>query len=252
MVDDAPLSSAEIERYGRHIVMPEIGGAGQQALKRALVAVIGAGGLGSPVLAYLAAAGVGRLRIIDDDTVALSNLQRQILHGTGDIGRPKTASAAEAIAGLNPHVTVEPVNERITAANAGPLLTGADVVIDGSDSFATRTVVADAAERLGVPLVTGALGRFDGSVTVLHPAGATDGIPNPAWRDLFPQIPEDGTIPTCAQAGVLGALAGLVGSIQAIEAIKLVTGAGEPLVGRLLVIDALSMRMRIIGYRRAS
>ena len=252
MAHDAPLSPAEIERYGRHIVMPEIGGAGQQALKRACVAVVGAGGLGSPVLAYLAVAGVGRLRIIDDDSVSLSNLQRQILHGTGDVGRPKTDSAADAIAALNPHVAVETVATRLDRHNVRAVLDGADVVIDGSDNFATRSLVAAMAEEKGIALVTGALGRFDGSVTVLHPAGTTNGIANPRYRDLFPQVPDDGAIPTCAQAGVLGALAGLVGSIQAIEAIKLITGAGEPLIGRLLVIDALSMRMRIIGYARTS
>ncbi len=250
MDTDAALSSAEIERYGRHIIMPEIGGAGQQALKRSCVAVIGAGGLGSPVLAYLAAAGVGRLRIVDDDTVSRSNLQRQILHRTEDIGRAKTESAREAIVALNPHVKVEAIAERITTGNAIRMLTGADVVVDGSDNFATRLAVADAAEALAIPLVTGALGRFDGSVTVIHPASIHDGQPGPRYRDLFPQLPDDGAIPTCAQAGVLGALAGVVGSLQAIEAIKLITGAGEPLIGRLLAIDAFSMRFRTIGYRR--
>jgi molybdopterin/thiamine biosynthesis adenylyltransferase len=249
--DQDLLSSQELERYARHIVLAEIGGAGQQRLRRARVLVVGAGGLGAPVLQYLAAAGVGTLGIADDDTVSLSNLQRQVIHATGDIGRPKVESAAERVAALNPHVAVEPHRLRIDARNAESLIAAYDIVADGSDNFATRYIVADAAERAGRPLVTAAVGRFDGSLTVLKPFERdADGNANPSYRDLFPEAPPAGVVPSCAEAGVLGALTGVVGTLQALEVIKLITGAGEPLVGRLLLFDALGMRFETIAYRK--
>ncbi|WP_315919190.1 molybdopterin-synthase adenylyltransferase MoeB [Mesorhizobium sp. SP-1A] len=246
-----PLSDEELERYARHIVLPEIGGAGQQKLKRARVLVIGAGGLGAPVLAYLAAAGVGTLGIVDDDTVSLSNLQRQVIHGTNDIDRPKGESAAAAISRINPHVAVELHVLRLTAENAPALVAGYDLVIDGSDNFATRYAVADACAREGKPLVHAAVGRFDGSVTVLKPYEiGKDGRQNPSYRDLFPQEPPEGLVPSCAAAGIVGALVGVIGTIQAMEAIKLIAGIGEPLVGRLLLYDALSASFETIRYKR--
>jgi len=237
----------EIERYARHLVLAEVGGAGQQRLKRARVLVVGAGGLGSPVALYLAAAGIGTLGLVDDDAVSLSNLQRQILFSTGDVGRPKVEAGAEALRRLNPHVRVEPHGFRLDAGNADSLLSAYDVVADGSDNFATRYLVADRAKALSVPLVTAALGRFDGSVTVILP-----GAGHPSYRDLFPEPPPQGSIPTCAEAGILGAVAGVVGSLQALEVLKLVGGFGEPLVGRLLIYDALSQRFETIRYRRTA
>ncbi|WP_186387890.1 molybdopterin-synthase adenylyltransferase MoeB [Stappia sp. TSB10P1A] len=245
-----PLSPAELERYARHIVLQDVGGPGQQKLKAARVLVIGAGGLGAPVLQYLAAAGVGTLGIVDDDTVSLSNLQRQVIHDTDHLGEPKVASAAEAIARLNPHVKVEPHVARLTAMNALALISRYDLVIDGSDNFATRYLVSDACFFAGKPLVTGAVGRLDGSLTLLKPhEAAEDGTPNPTYRCLFPERPADGLLPTCAEAGVLGALTGIVGTLQAMEAIKEIAGFGEGLLGRLLLIDARSMRFETIRYR---
>ncbi|WEZ81854.1 molybdopterin-synthase adenylyltransferase MoeB [Rhizobium sp. 32-5/1] len=247
-----PLTSSEIERYARHIVLPEIGGAGQQALKAARVLVVGAGGLGAPVLQYLAAAGVGILGMVDDDTVSLSNLQRQVIHGTPDIGRSKVESAADAIGRLNPHVHLVAHGHRLDAGNAETLLAAYDIVVDGSDNFATRYLVADTAERLQVTLVTGAVGRFDGSLTVLQAwKQASDGRQNPGYRDLFPEPPPAGVVPSCAEVGVVGALTGVIGTLQAMEVIKLITGAGEPLVGRLMMYDALAARFETIRYRRA-
>ena len=245
-----PLSSQELERYARHIVLPEIGGPGQQKLKRARVLVVGAGGLGAPVLAYLAAAGVGTLGIVDDDAVSLSNLQRQIIHDTAGVGRAKVESAAEAIARINPHVTVETHRLRLDADNAGDLVAAYDLVVDGTDNFATRRVMADACAAARKPLVAAAISRFDGSVTVLMPyeTGA-DGRPNPSLRDLYPQEPPAGMVPSCAEAGVVGALAGVIGTLQAMEAIKLIAGIGEPLVGRLLLYDGLGARFETIRYR---
>lgn len=246
-----PLNSEEIQRYARHIILPEIGGAGQQALKSTRVLVIGAGGLGAPVLQYLAAAGIGTLGIVDDDTVSLSNLQRQVIHGTPDIGRPKTDSAAAFIARINPHVAVIQHGVRLDASNAETLLSGYDIVVDGSDNFDTRYLAADMAERLQITLVTGAVGRFDGSLTVLQPwKGASDGRQNPSYRDLFPAPPPPGVVPSCAEAGIIGALTGVIGTLQAMEVIKLVTGAGEPLIGRLLMYDALTARFDTIRYGR--
>ena len=251
MGDDTPLNMDEIERYARHIILQEIGGAGQQKLKAARVLVVGAGGLGSPALLYLAAAGVGTLGVVDDDAVSLSNLQRQILHATGDIGLPKTQSAAHTLHGMNPLIDIVEHRERLTEENAKTILADYDLVIDGSDNFATRYLVADMAEETGIPLVAGALGRFDGSLTVLTPYDKdAEGNPCPRYRDLFPEAPPEGTVPSCAEAGILGAVAGVIGTLQAVEALKLITGVGEPLVGRLLLYDALSVRFQTMRYKR--
>jgi len=239
----------EIERYARHLVLPEIGGPGQARLSAARVLVIGAGGLGSPLILYLAAAGVGCIGIVDDDAVSLSNLQRQVIHGTGDIGRPKVSSAAEAVARINPGVIIEPHAHRIDERNARALIANYDLVADGCDNFATRYLVADACQAEGKPLVTAALGRFDGTLTTLRPhERRPDGSPNPSYRDLFPQHPAAGVVPSCAEVGVLGALAGVMGSLMALEVIRQLTGFGEGLTGRLLMVDAMSMRVDEVGY----
>ncbi len=249
MLAPMQLSEEELERYARHIVLAEVGGPGQQKLKRARVLVVGAGGLGAPVLQYLAAAGVGTLGIVDDDTVSLSNLQRQVIHDTAAIGTAKVESAACAIKRINPHVEVEAFALRLTPDNAPGLVCGFDVVADGSDNFATRYAVADACAAWRRPLVTAAVGRFDGSITTLKPYETNaEGARNPGYRDLFPAPPPDGTLPTCAEAGILGALTGVIGSIVALEVIKLVAGIGEPLIGRLMLFDGLSMRVETIGY----
>ncbi|WP_269584760.1 HesA/MoeB/ThiF family protein [Roseibium sp. Sym1] len=246
------LSPAELERYARHIVMQDIGGAGQQKLKKARVLVIGAGGLGAPVLQYLAAAGIGTLGIVDDDTVSLSNLQRQVIHDTDQLGEPKVASAAEAIARLNPNVIVEPHPTRIAGHNAMALVSNYDLVVDGSDNFDTRYLVSDACFYAQKPLVTAAVGQFDGSITTLKPFETNEaGEANPTYRCLFPQKPRDGLLPTCEQAGVLGALTGIIGAMQAMEVIKELTGTGESLVGRMILFDARTFRMETIRYRRS-
>lgn len=243
------FSADEVERYARHLVLAEIGGPGQQKLKKASMLVVGAGGLGAPALLYLAAAGVGRLVVIDDDIVSLSNLQRQVIHTTERIGQPKTESAGALVAALNPHVVFEGVNARITADNAMELVSSVDVVIDGSDNFSTRYLVSDACALAGRPLVTAALGRFDATVTTLRPHEKNaDGAPNPTYRCLFPEPPPAGTVPTCAEAGILGALAGVAGSLVALEAVRAVVGFGEGLVGRLLMIDTMSMRFETLSY----
>ncbi|MCK4204021.1 molybdopterin-synthase adenylyltransferase MoeB [Brucella pituitosa] len=245
-----PFSSEELERYARHIVLPEIGGPGQQMLKAARVLIVGAGGLGAPVLQYLAAAGIGTLGLVDDDTVSLSNLQRQVIHDTESVGQAKVDSAKASIARINPHVKVETHLLRLNGENAQALISDYDVVVDGSDNFTTRYALADAAALAQRPLVTGAMGRFDGTVTVLMPyANGADGNPNPSYRDLFPDMPPPGSVPTCAEAGVLGVLPGVIGSLQAMEVIKLVTGIGEPLVGRLLLYNALNVRFETIRYK---
>jgi adenylyltransferase/sulfurtransferase len=243
------LSPEELERYARHIVLREVGGPGQAALGRARVLTIGAGGLGAPVLLYLAAAGVGTIGVIDDDAVALSNLQRQVIHGTADVGRPKTESAARAIARLNPHVKVEAHAMRLTAANALALISQYDIVADGSDNFATRYLVSDACFLAKKPLVTAAVGTFDGTLTTIraHERG-TDGRPNPTYRCLFPEPPPPGTVPACAEAGILGALVGVLGSMMAMEVIREIVGFGEGLVGRLLMVDARAMRFETLSY----
>ena len=245
------LSAEELERYARHIVLRDIGGPGQQKLKAAKVLVVGAGGLGSPVIAYLAAAGVGTIGIVDDDHVSLSNLQRQIIHDIKAVSEAKTASAAHAVGRINPHVQVVTHNVRLTEDNAESLIGGYDLVVDGSDNFATRYLAADTCEKLEKPLVTAAVGRFDGTLTVLVPHLADgDGNSNPRYRDIFPEKPDDGLLPTCAEAGILGALTGVMGSLQAMEAIKLITGVGEPLIGRLLMVDGRAMRFETVVYRR--
>jgi adenylyltransferase/sulfurtransferase len=243
------LSKPEIERYARHLVMREVGGPGQAKLKAARVLVIGAGGLGSPLIQYLAAAGIGTIGIVDDDVVSLSNLQRQVIHGTPEIGEAKTMSAAGAVSRLNPHVSVEPHALRLTDANAGPLIARYDIVADGSDNFETRYAVSDACFRERKPLVTAALGVFDGSLTTIrgHERNA-DGGWNPTYRCLFPTPPPPGTVPACSEAGVLGALAGVLGSLMAIEVMREIIGFGEGLVGRLLMVDARSMRFEILEY----
>jgi molybdopterin/thiamine biosynthesis adenylyltransferase len=245
------LNPDELERYARHIVLRDIGGPGQQKLKKARVLVIGAGGLGAPLLQYLAAAGVGTLGLVDDDVVSLSNLQRQVIHSTADLGRPKTASATDAIVRINPHIAVEAHTTRITAKNAAALIAAYDVVADGSDNFDTRYLVSDTCFYEGKPLITAALGAMDATLTTLRPhESGPDGMPNPTYRCLFPEPPPAGMIPTCAEAGVLGALAGMVGSMMALEVIRAVVGFGEPLVGKLLMMDARAMRFETIRYDR--
>jgi adenylyltransferase/sulfurtransferase len=245
------LTSDELERYARHIVLREVGGPGQAALKAASVLVVGAGGLGAPVLMYLAAAGVGTLGVVDDDMVSLSNLQRQIIHFTPDIGRPKVDSAAEKIHALNPHVKFVSHAARLDASNAMALISGYDLVLDGSDNFETRYLVSDACFLAGKPLITAALGMFDGSLTTIraHETNA-EGEFNPTYRCLFPEPPPAGTVPACAEAGVLGALAGVLGSMMALEAIREIVGFGEGLVGRLLMVDARAMRFETLRYKR--
>ncbi len=247
------LSSEEIERYARHIVLRGVGGPGQNKLKAARVLTIGAGGLGSPLLQYLAAAGIGKIGVVDDDVVSLSNLQRQVLHGTSDIGRPKVDSAAEALRRINPHVEVETIAERLDELNARALVAPYDVVADGSDNFATRYIVSDACFYERRPLVTAAIGEYDGSLTVLKPyARNRDGALNPTYRCLFPEPPPPGMVPACAEAGVLGALAGLVGSLMALEVVREIVGGFEEgdqgLVGKLLLIDARAMRFETLTY----
>jgi molybdopterin/thiamine biosynthesis adenylyltransferase len=243
------LSAEELERYARHIVLREVGGPGQAALGRARVLVVGAGGLGAPVLLYLAAAGVGTLGVIDDDVVALSNLQRQVIHGTPDIGTPKVNSATAAIQRLNPHVKAATHAERLTVKNALALISDYDIVADGSDNFATRYLVSDACYFAKKPLVTAAVGTFDGTLTSIraHERGK-DGKPNPSYRCLFPEPPPPGTVPACAEAGILGALTGVLGSMMALEVIREIVGFGDGLVGRLLMIDARSMRFETLNY----
>jgi molybdopterin/thiamine biosynthesis adenylyltransferase len=243
------LTPDELERYARHIVLRDVGGPGQAALGRARVLVVGAGGLGAPVLLYLAAAGVGMLGVIDDDIVALSNLQRQVIHGTPEVGMPKVESAAAAIARLNPHVKVVTHAERLTAGNALALISQYDIVADGSDNFATRYLVSDACYFAKKPLVTAAVGTFDGTLTTIraHERGR-DGKPNPTYRCLFPEPPPPGTVPACSEAGILGALVGVLGSMMALEVIREIVGFGEGLVGRLLMVDTRALRFETLNY----
>ncbi|MEH2481107.1 molybdopterin/thiamine biosynthesis adenylyltransferase [Nitrobacteraceae bacterium AZCC 2146] len=245
------LSPDELERYARHIVLREVGGQGQAALQAAKVLVIGAGGLGAPALMYLAAAGIGTLGVVDDDDVSLSNLQRQIIHATPDVGALKVDSAAAKIHALNPHVKFVGHATRLDASNAMALLSGYDLVLDGSDNFATRYLVSDACYLARKPLISAALGIFDGSLTTLraHEKNAA-GVLNPTYRCLFPDAPPPGTVPSCQEAGVMGALAGVLGSMMALEAIREIVGFGEGLVGRLLMIDARAMRFETLRYAR--
>lgn len=244
------LSDEQLERYARHIVLKEIGGPGQQKLLKARVLVVGAGGLGSPCLIYLAAAGVGTIGIIDNDEVSLSNLQRQIAHGTADVGRPKTESAAEAARRINPDVRVIEHRERLTAANALEIISRYDIVADGCDNFATRFLVNDACYFAKVTLVSAAVGQFEGQVAVFRAfERGNDGKPKPNYRDFIGETPAPGSVPTCEEAGVMGALTGVVGSLQALEVIKEITGAGESLAGKLLIYDALDTRFRTVKLK---
>ena len=237
----------QIQRYARHIILPEIGGTGQAKLLEARVLVVGAGGLGAPVLLYLAAAGIGTIGVIDDDTVDLSNLQRQVIHDTGTIGVAKVDSAASRISAVNPDVTVERHPVRLTAENAMDLIAGYDIVADGSDNFATRYLVNDACYLAGKPLVSAAMLRFDGQISTFR---AHEGPPHPCYRCVFPEAPPPGTIPSCSEAGVLGALAGLVGSMQAVEVVKEVLGIGDSLSGRLMMIESLASAFRTLKVPR--
>ncbi len=236
-----PLTTAAVQRWSRHLLLPQVGDLGQRRLANARVCVVGAGGLGAPVLQYLAAAGVGRLGIVDADDVELSNLQRQVLHGTGDVGRAKVDSARDAVRAIDPGVDVVTHHVRLTADNADDVLGGYDLVVDGTDNFPTRYAVNDACVRLGLPEVWASIYRFDAQVAVFWGC-PPDGVPPVQLRDLFPSAPPPGSVPSCAEGGVLGALCGQVGSVMATEALKLLTGVGEPLLGRVLVLDALAAR----------
>ncbi|QYF91555.1 molybdopterin-synthase adenylyltransferase MoeB [Arthrobacter sp. PAMC25284] len=245
MVEPADgLSPEEVERYSRHLIIPEIGTLGQRRLKNAKVLVIGAGGLGSPALLYLAAAGVGTLGIVDDDAVDLSNLQRQVIHGVADVGRPKTESARDAIAALNPLVNVRLHNTRLDASNALELFAEYDLILDGADNFATRYLVNDAAAILGKPYVWGSIFRFDGQVSVFWEQYG------PTYRDLYPEAPPAGSVPSCGEGGVFGMLCAAVGSLMVTEAVKLITGVGRSLLGRLALFDALGGTWREIKVSR--
>jgi molybdopterin/thiamine biosynthesis adenylyltransferase/rhodanese-related sulfurtransferase len=234
------LTPAEVERYSRHLIIPEIGALGQRRLKNAKVLVIGAGGLGSPALLYLAAAGVGTLGIIDDDAVDLSNLQRQVIHGVADVGRPKIESARDSIAALNPLVEVRLHNVRLDASNALELFAGYDLILDGADNFATRYLVNDAAAILGKPYVWGSIFRFDGQVSVFWEKHG------PTYRDLYPEAPPAGSVPSCGEGGVFGMLCAAVGSLMVTEAVKLITGVGRSMLGRVALFDALGGSWREI------
>jgi adenylyltransferase/sulfurtransferase len=238
------LSQEEILRYSRHLIVPEVGVEGQRRLKDARILMVGAGGLGSPIGLYLAAAGVGKLGIVDFDVVDVTNLQRQVLHGTKDVGRKKVESARDRIRDLNPHVEVVPHEAWLTSENALEIIRQYDLVVDGTDNFPTRYLVNDACVLTGKPNVYGSIFRFEGQATVFC---TPDG---PCYRCLYPEPPPPGLVPSCAEGGVLGILPGLVGLIQATEAVKLVTGIGEPLVGRLLLVDALSMQFRSMKIRK--
>jgi molybdopterin-synthase adenylyltransferase len=247
------LSPEEIERYARHIVLRGVGGSGQQKLKSAKVLVIGGGGLGCPLVQYLAAAGVGEIGIVDDDVVSLSNLQRQVLFRSEDVGKPKVERAAQAINALNPHVKIVAHNLRVNECNARELMRGYDLVADGSDNFATRYVVSDACFYEAKPLVTAAVSQFDASITTIRAREKhRSGVPNPTYRCLFPAPPPEGSQPTCATAGIVGALTGVVGSMMALEVIREIVGGfggdDEGLVGKLLLMDCLNLRFETIKY----
>jgi molybdopterin/thiamine biosynthesis adenylyltransferase/rhodanese-related sulfurtransferase len=243
-MDLPELSTRERQRYSRHLLLPEIGEAGQQRLKRARVLCVGAGGLGSPAALYLAAAGVGTLGLIDFDVVDFSNLQRQIIHGTADVGRSKLESARARIGALNPEVQVETFEARFSPANARGLVEAFDVVVDGTDNFPARYLVNDACVLFGRPNAWGSIFRFEGQAAVFAAPGG------PCYRCLHPEPPPDGLVPNCAEAGVLGVLPGVIGTIQATEALKLILGIGEPLIGRFLVYDALKLRFRELKLRK--
>lgn len=245
------LSAQELERYARHIVLQDVGGAGQQKIKAAKVLAIGAGGLGSPLLQYLAAAGIGTIGIVDDDVVSLSNLQRQIIHDTNKIDQPKTTSAKEALNRINPHVEITEHMQRLTNKNAEAIISNYDIVADGCDNFETRYLVADTCEALEKTLVSAAVGQFDGSLTTFIPHLKNDtGKQNPRYRDIFPSAPPQGLLPSCQEAGILGAITGVIGTMQALEVIKEITGIGEGLVGKLQLFDGKAMRFETIKYLR--
>ena len=243
-ITELDFSEEEIRRYSRHIVLPEVGGTGQKRINRASVLVVGAGGLGSPVAYYLAAAGVGKIGIVDNDVVDMSNLQRQILHTTADVGRKKVESAREALLALNPHVTIVPHDVRLNSTNIRDILKEYDLVAEGSDNFPTKFLVNDACVMTGTPLSMAGIFRFSGQIlTVLPGVG-------PCYRCLIPQPPPPGAIPSCQEAGVLGAMAGAVGVMQATEILKIILGKGELLSGRLLLFEALQMRFEPIEVKR--
>ena len=244
MPEPIALSNHEVARYSRHLIMPEVGMDGQLKLKAASVLCIGAGGLGSPVAMYLAAAGVGRIGIVDFDVVDYSNLQRQIIHGTPDVGRPKLDSARDTLNAINPEIAVETHDTALSSENALDLLADYDVIVDGTDNFPTRYLVNDACVILGKPNVYGSIFRFEGQVSVF---ATTDG---PCYRCLYPEPPPPGLVPSCAEGGVLGILPGVIGTIQATEAVKLIIGVGEPLVNRFMIYDALQMRFRELKLRK--
>lgn len=242
---DGLFSQSELERYARHIVLREIGGSGQQRLKNARVLVVGAGGLGSPALLYLAAAGVGTIAVVDDDEVSLSNLQRQVLHSEDRIGMAKVLSAKKGLGAINPHVNVVPVNCRLNEQNCTDLLKGYDLVLDGSDNFATRHLVNKTCVELDVPLISAAMSQWEGQISLYHPAAGS-----PCYACVFPEIPAEGLAPSCAEAGVIGALPGVVGSMMAVETIKCITGAGQKLSGEMLIYDALYGESRKMWVER--
>lgn len=245
------FSPEEIARYRRHLVLPEIGGAGQQRLKAAHVAVLGAGGLGAPVIAMLAAAGVGQMSLIDDDVVDLSNLQRQFIHRTGDQNVPKVESAARFATELNPHIEIHTSQTRLNTENAAMLISGATLVIDGSDNFAARRALAAACAAAKIAMVTGAVNRFDGSLSVIAPHMTDDkNRPAPFFSDLYPNDPPDGLLASCAEIGIVGALTGVIGMLMAMEAIKMITGAGAPLIGRVMLYDGLNAKFSELRYKR--
>jgi molybdopterin/thiamine biosynthesis adenylyltransferase/rhodanese-related sulfurtransferase len=244
---DDGLAPQQADRYARHLVLPEVGREGQRRLSGARVLLAGLGGLGSPAALYLAAAGVGTLGLLDDDRVARSNLQRQVLHADGAVGRPKTRSAAERLRENNPDVRTETIDRRLDADNAPELVRGWDLVLDGTDNFAARYALNDACVAARIPLVYGAVMRFQGQVSVFHPASGPDA---PCFRCLAPREPAEGAAPSCAEAGVLGVLPGIVGTLQAAEALKLLLGIGRPLTGRILLVDALDMQFREMRLAR--
>ncbi|MEH6359574.1 MAG: HesA/MoeB/ThiF family protein [Amylibacter sp.] len=244
-ITQGPMSDTEIERYARHLILREVGGAGQQKLRKSRVLVIGAGGLGSPVLQYLAAAGVGTLGFIDDDIVSLSNLQRQVLFDEDQLDMPKVFAAKAKLNALNPHITVRPYNRRLTENEAQDLFADYDLVLDGTDNYKTRALVNAACVASEIPLISGAISQWEGQVSLFDPANGT-----PCYACIFPEEPADGLAPSCAQAGVMGALPGIIGSIMAAEAIKHITGAGQTLAGEMLIFDALYGESRKIGLQR--
>ncbi|SFB80443.1 adenylyltransferase and sulfurtransferase [Halobiforma haloterrestris] len=245
---DLRLDATQLDRYSRHVIMDEVGPEGQKRLLEGSVLVVGAGGLGSPAIQYLAAAGVGRIGIVDDDVVERSNLQRQIVHGDGDVGRPKVDSAADYVAALNPDVDVETNELRLTADNVGNLVADYDVVLDASDNFATRYLLNDHCVLTETPLSHGAIYRFEGQVTTFTNERTGEDDP-PCYRCIFPEAPEPGTVPDCATTGVLGVLPGTVGCIQATEVVKYLLGKGDPLEGRLLMYDAMDMSFEEVPVR---